>query len=238
MKGQESMNDVEKEILRLEEELTETEMRVDVAALDRIYADDIMVTAPIGICVDKPAVMTEIRQASDKATVERYDKDNLKVRAFGDTAVTSYRITATARFEDKEINAHLCITNVWLKRRERWQSRQTYGQSRTATGRGSRSLRMIFGFVQIDFAHSASLSGAMISYGPTERRTIPRLRYCCSPMRYQQGIVNRFALWKRHAGSVRCGYCRKPLISTTSLVVAPRANRFGLPSRERSNQKI
>ncbi|MDQ3172301.1 MAG: nuclear transport factor 2 family protein [Acidobacteriota bacterium] len=115
------MSDVEKEILRLEEALTETEMRVDVAALDRIYADDIMVTAPIGICVDKPAVMTEIRQASDKATVERYDKDNLKVRAFGDTAVTSYRITAKARFEDKEINAHLCITNVWLKRQERWQ---------------------------------------------------------------------------------------------------------------------
>jgi len=115
------MNDVEKEILRLEEELTETEMRVDVAALDRIYADDIMVTAPIGICVDKPAVMTEVRQAADKAEVERYDKDNLKVRAFGDTAVTSYRITAKARLEDKEINAHLCITNVWLKRQERWQ---------------------------------------------------------------------------------------------------------------------
>jgi len=115
------MSDVEKEILRLEEALTETEMRVDVAALDRIYADDIMVTAPIGICVDKPVVMTEVRQAADKAKVERYDKDNLKVRAFGDTAVTSYRITAQARFEDKEINANLCITNVWLKRQGRWQ---------------------------------------------------------------------------------------------------------------------
>ena len=100
------MNKVEKEILTLEQELTQTEMRLDVEALDRIYADDIMVTAPIGICVDKPAVMTEVREAADKATVEKYDKDDLKVRAYGETAaVTSYRITAKARFEETDINA-------------------------------------------------------------------------------------------------------------------------------------
>src|SRR6266850_6850282 len=95
---------VEREILKLEEKLTQTEMRVDVEALERIYAEDIMVTAPIGICVDKPAVMTEVRQAAAKAKVERYDKDDLRVRAYGDTAVTSYRITAKARFEETEIN--------------------------------------------------------------------------------------------------------------------------------------
>src|SRR5438876_4546862 len=40
-KGNEPMNKVEKEILTLEQELTQTEMRLDVEALDRIYADDI-----------------------------------------------------------------------------------------------------------------------------------------------------------------------------------------------------
>src|SRR5712664_1554050 len=78
------MNEIEQDILKLEEELTQTETRLDVDALDSIYADDIMVTAPIGICVDKPAVMIEIRQAAEKAVVGRYDKDDLKVRAFGD----------------------------------------------------------------------------------------------------------------------------------------------------------
>jgi hypothetical protein len=120
-KGDEPMNKVEKEILKLEEELTQTEMRLDVEALDRIYADDIMVTAPIGICVDKPAVMTEVRQANDKAKIERYDKDDLKVRAYGDTAVTSYRMTTKARFEETEINREFCITNVWMRRQGRWQ---------------------------------------------------------------------------------------------------------------------
>ncbi|MDQ3665221.1 MAG: nuclear transport factor 2 family protein [Acidobacteriota bacterium] len=115
------MNEVEKEILRLEEELTQTEMRVDVDALNRIYADDIMVTAPIGICVDKPAVMKEVRDAAKKAIVGRYDKNDLKARAYGDTAVSSYRMTAEATFEGMEIKRQLCITNVWMKRNGGWQ---------------------------------------------------------------------------------------------------------------------
>ena len=115
------MNEVEQEIRKLEEELTQIESRLDVDALDRTYADDLMVTAPIGICVDKPAVMSEIRQAAEKAIIGRYDKDDLKVRAFGDTAVSSYRMTAWATVEGTEIKRALCITNVWMKRNGSWQ---------------------------------------------------------------------------------------------------------------------
>jgi len=120
-RGDKPMNPIETEILRLEEELTQTEMRVDVQALDQIYADDIMVTAPIGICVDKPAVMTEIRAAAEKAVVDKYDKNDLKIRVYGDTAVSSYRMSAEATFEGMEIKRQLCITNVWMKRNENWQ---------------------------------------------------------------------------------------------------------------------
>lgn len=115
------MTEVERQIFNLEEELTQTEHRLDVHALDRIYADDILVTAPVGICVDKPAVMDEVRSAAEKAVVGRYDKDDLKVRAFGDTAVSSYRMAAEATFEGREIKRQLCVTNVWMKRNEQWQ---------------------------------------------------------------------------------------------------------------------
>ena len=115
------MSEIEQDILKLEEELTLTESRLDVDGLDRVYADDIMVTAPIGVCVDKPAVMSEIRMAADKAVIGRYDKDDLKVRAYGDTAVSSYRMTAWATVEGTEIKRALCITNVWMKRNGNWQ---------------------------------------------------------------------------------------------------------------------
>jgi ketosteroid isomerase-like protein len=121
MKGDTAMKDVEKEIVRLEEELSQTEYRLDVDALNRVYADDIIVTAPIGICVDKPAVMAEVRAAAEKAIVGRYDKTDLKVRAFGDTAVSSYRMAAEATFEGHPIKRRLCITNTWMKRKGHWQ---------------------------------------------------------------------------------------------------------------------
>ena len=115
------MSEAEQNVLRLEEELTQMESRLDVDALDRIYADDIMVTAPIGICVDKPAVMDEVRRAAAHAVIGRYDKDDLKLRGYGDTAVSSYRMTAWATVEGKEIKRSLCITNVWMKRNGDWK---------------------------------------------------------------------------------------------------------------------
>ena len=115
------MTEVERQIFSLEEELTQTEHRLDVHALDRLYADDILVTAPVGICVDKDAVMDEVRSAAEKAVVGRYDKDDLKVRAFGDTAVSSYRMAAEATFEGRKIKRQLCVTNVWMKRNDQWQ---------------------------------------------------------------------------------------------------------------------
>jgi len=115
------MNEVEKDVTRMEDELTQTEARLDVDALDSIYADDLMVTAPIGICVDKPAVMSEIRQAAEKAIIGRYDKEDLKVRGYGNTAVSSYRMTAWATVEGAELKRALCITNVWMKRNGGWQ---------------------------------------------------------------------------------------------------------------------
>ena len=116
------MNELEREILKLEEELTHTEMRLDVDALERVYADDIMVTAPIGLVVDKPAVMNEVREAAQKAKVESYDKNDLKVRGYGnDLAVTSYVISAKAKFEETDLNRRFCITNVWVRRAGRWQ---------------------------------------------------------------------------------------------------------------------
>ncbi len=49
------------------------------------------------------------------------NKTDLKVRAYGDTAVSSYRMAAEAQFDGQEIKRRLCITNVWMKRNSHWQ---------------------------------------------------------------------------------------------------------------------
>jgi ketosteroid isomerase-like protein len=117
----ERKGEIEHEILRLEEELRLAEMRVDVPALDRFYADDIMVTAPIGLVVDKPLVQEELRRAK-AVRIEVFDKDDIKVRAYGETAVASYRLTVKGQHEGGiEISQQFRVTDVWLRRAATWQ---------------------------------------------------------------------------------------------------------------------
>ena len=110
----------EQEVIALEEELRKAEMAVDRTALDAFFADEVMVTGPIGVVVDKAAVMDEVERAS-KVKVEEYNKDDVKVRIFGDTVVTSYRVSAKAVQDGVRIDQTFRMSNVWLKRNGRWQ---------------------------------------------------------------------------------------------------------------------
>jgi len=116
----ESKGEIEREILRLEEDLRQAEMRVEAEALEHFYADDIMVTAPVGLVVDKPLVREELRRAGS-AQVEVFDKDDVKVRAYGETAVASYRLTVKGQHEGIEISQQFRVTDVWLRRAGNWQ---------------------------------------------------------------------------------------------------------------------
>ena len=117
----EGKGEIEHEILRLEEELRQAEMRVDAEALDRFYADDIMVTAPVGLVVDKPLIQVELERAR-AVRVEIFDKDDVKVRAYGETAVASYRLTVKGQHEGGiEISQQFRVTDVWLRRAGTWQ---------------------------------------------------------------------------------------------------------------------
>ena len=134
----EKKGEIEHEILKLEEELRQAEMRVDAETLERFYADDIMVTAPVGVVVDKALVQEEIRRAS-AVRIEVFDKDDVKVRGYGETAVASYRLTVKGENEGIEISQQFRVTDVWLRRAGRWQvvSRHTAIMAQPQAAAGS-----------------------------------------------------------------------------------------------------
>ena len=120
----------DREILVQEDRLTEATRKVDVAALDGLYAEDIIFTGVTGAICDKRAVMDEarrglaVRQAaasSDAMTVVAYDKDEIRAIRHGDTAVASFRFGVTIRGDGKEVVRRYRTTNVWMKRSNRWQ---------------------------------------------------------------------------------------------------------------------
>lgn len=119
----------EREILEREAELTEATQRVDVEALDRLYADDIIFTGVTGAICDKSVIMDEARRgeaerrkaAETKHFVASYEKDDLKVVARGDAAVTNYRFVVTIERDGQRMTHPYRTTNVWMKRQLVWQ---------------------------------------------------------------------------------------------------------------------
>src|SRR5262245_19158709 len=117
------------EIVAQEEQLTVATRQLDLDALDRIYADDILYTGVTGATCDKSSLMDEARRGkaqreavpAPKHFVASYDKSSVKVVAHGDTAVTSWRFVITINNNGQETRRNYQTTNVWMKRRSAWQ---------------------------------------------------------------------------------------------------------------------
>jgi ketosteroid isomerase-like protein len=121
----------DREVLVQEQQLTDATRAMDIDALDRIYADDIIFTGVTGAICDKTTVMNEARRGRserDKASgnpgapaVVDYQKDELRIARHGDTAVASFRFGVTIRADGKEVVRRYRTTNVWVKRTDNWR---------------------------------------------------------------------------------------------------------------------
>lgn len=120
---------LEQEIRAQEERLTEVTRNLDLDGLDGIYADDVLFTGVTGNPCGKSALMDEARRgaaerraaAGAKPLAVSYAKDDVRIVAHGDTAVTSYRFVVTIAGEGQEIQHRCRTTNVWMKRGHGWQ---------------------------------------------------------------------------------------------------------------------
>ena len=118
------------EILQQEEQLANAKRTLDLDAIDRIYADDLLLTGVLGepTC-SKSAVMDEVRRgiaqrdaAPEGAGFEtRTEHEDTKIVPLGDAAVANYRFVVTFTGPNLDIRRQYRATNVWAKRDGRWQ---------------------------------------------------------------------------------------------------------------------
>jgi ketosteroid isomerase-like protein len=126
------MGNEDREIVLQEERLTQATRNIDVDALDRLYADDIMFTGVTGAICNKTQVMDEARRglaerqraaaagAAAEAQVVDYSKDDVRTVRHGDTAVSSFAFGVTIRNDGKEVTRKYRTTNVWIKKSGEW----------------------------------------------------------------------------------------------------------------------
>jgi ketosteroid isomerase-like protein len=119
------------EILQQEEQLADAKRTLDLAAIDRIYAEDLLLTGVLGepTC-SKSGVMDEVRRGiaqRDQAKAggtpfeTLTENEDIKVVALGDTAIANYRFVVTFKGPKLDLRRRYRTTNVWVKRDGRWR---------------------------------------------------------------------------------------------------------------------
>ena len=122
---------MEQEIRQQEEQLAEAKRALDVGAIDRMYADDLLMTGVMGepTC-SKTAIIDEIKRgiteresarASGRQIEMSAENEDMKVVRHGDTAIANYRFVVKVSGPAMNVARRYRATNVWMKQDGRWQ---------------------------------------------------------------------------------------------------------------------
>ena len=108
----------EQEVNKVSDEIIEALGRTDVAAIDRLFADDYIVTQSFGL-TSKAQLLDAWKSGSLKYT-SCSDKDR-SVRVYGDTAVTTGILTLKGQNPNGDFSVYARTTSVWVKQQGRWR---------------------------------------------------------------------------------------------------------------------
>src|ERR1044072_7703466 len=128
----------EDEIRRVEIEWGDAFEQRDFATLDRIMADEYILTDPLGNVRGKAESLAALQ--TNEVQFQSTKSDNVNVRINGDTAVVTGRSTFRGRYKGWSMAGRYQYTDVLVKRSGSWKA---VGSHITALGTGP--LRLRFG---------------------------------------------------------------------------------------------
>ena len=109
---------VEQELRSLENQWQEALTRRDVGMLDRLMADDYVLTTVGGEVVNKARVLAEVKSANATADVRNTE---VAVRVYGDVAIVTGLVLISGKFNDKDVSTRSRYIKVYVKRQGQWQ---------------------------------------------------------------------------------------------------------------------
>jgi len=128
----------EDEVKQIEIEWGEAFERGDLATLDRIMADDYILTDPLGNVRNKRESLAAI--TTKDVHFQSTKSDNVNVMINGDTAVVTGRSTFKGRYKSWSMTGRYQYTDVLVKRKGCWQAVSSH-----ITALGTGALRLRFG---------------------------------------------------------------------------------------------
>jgi len=111
----------EEALIQLQQEWCRAEMAGDVATVDRLLADEYVLTLPGGTVMPKAEYLQDVRSEDTRSTA--LSVEGSKVRLYGDMAVVKGIVKWTSPTGKKHENL---FTETWMKRDGRWQCLGTH----------------------------------------------------------------------------------------------------------------
>ncbi|TWI05968.1 uncharacterized protein DUF4440 [Luteimonas cucumeris] len=107
------------ELLSIDASWNDLRLKSDVAALQRLIADDWLLTHSDGRTQDKADYLGELRTRS--RTNQGIDNEDVVLRRYGDTAVVTGTSVQSGISNGKPWHGRFRFTRVWVLREDRWQ---------------------------------------------------------------------------------------------------------------------
>jgi len=106
-------------IVRLEAEWNAAHLRGDAAALDQLFADDLVVVVPAMRPMSKSDSLGVF--ASGRMKFDRYETSDTTIRVYEHSAIVTGRLQRGRRMGDRAVNDDWRFTKVYVQRAGRWQ---------------------------------------------------------------------------------------------------------------------
>ena len=110
---------VEQEIMKIERQWIDASVKGDLAALDKIEADDYIVIDPSGTISTKAEDMKNVKSGDLKfGSIEIFES---KVRVYGDAAVVTAKSHLKGSYKTQDISGDYSSTDVFVKLKGQWR---------------------------------------------------------------------------------------------------------------------
>ncbi|MEO6588416.1 MAG: nuclear transport factor 2 family protein [Pyrinomonadaceae bacterium] len=112
---------VEAELMQIERDIGQANVRRDKAFFEKIEADEFVFTDSGGGITTKTEDVASLDKPAGEFKLISYEVDEMKVSVYEKTAVVTGRTTTVLRGKDREITNKNRFTDVFVKRAGRWQ---------------------------------------------------------------------------------------------------------------------
>ncbi len=113
-------SNLEQALIKLKHDIGHAYVQKDLAALERLYADDYIVTDDSGETINKTQEIERLK--SGNAVYESTSYEDVKVRVYGNVAIVAGRGTVKGRGKNGTFHKQYFSTNIFVNQDGKWRA--------------------------------------------------------------------------------------------------------------------